>query len=362
MQHPIRSTHPQVAPRPRPTTRNNLSSTQIRDRRLGDTVRNTPIALRPVYGQPHQDILNQTNPLNLYVNPIYRLGFQPCTNARLSLRHQLTRIRDPTQFHHSFNTQFPISYSLPVHEWPTPGYRPFVYPMNRELSRHSVHRVHIPQPGDRASVGGRAVVLDTHINVPVVSRAVNNLLLQLIETTRMTTIRRIWHQNQRQTDDPNGSVAALLLTLPTTSLTPTSIALLALLIRRSTLRQPLRNVLRITRIDVQLNRILTSTGCPRAKIRFPHPVTLLVQHPIRRIHPQMTPRPRTPTRQHLRGTKMIHWYRRNFVGDIRRHFGTVNHQRAGTELGHSDSNHVHIYSDSAGIISQPLTEASLDFC
>ncbi len=352
MQHPIRSTHPQVAPRPRPTTRNNLSSTQIRDRRLGDTVRNTPIALRPVYGQPHQDILNQTNPLNLYVNPIYRLGFQPCTNARLSLRHQLTRIRDPTQFHHSFNTRFPISYSLPVHEWPTPGYRPFVYPMNRGLSRHSVHRVHIPQPGDRASVGGRAVVLDTYINVPVVTRVVSDLLLQLIETTRMTTIHRLRHHNQTQSDNPNDSATALLLTLTTTSLTTTSITLLTLLIRRRTLSQPPRNTLRITRIDIQLNRILTRTRRNRTKIRLTHPVTLLMQHPIRHIHPQPTPRPRTTTRNKLRGTKLIN-HRGCFVRYRHTLTHTVAYQPFSHALRQTDTDYLNLQVVSTRLITQP---------
>ncbi len=120
----------------------------------------------------------------------------------------------------------------------------------------------------------------------------------------MTTIHRLRRQNQTQSDDPNDSVTALLLTLTTTRLTPTSITLLALLIRRRTLSQPPRNKLRITRIPIQLNRILTSTRTRVLEYRLPHPVTLLMQHPIRRIHPQPTPRPCPTTRQRLSTTKL----------------------------------------------------------
>ncbi len=122
--------------------------------------------------------------------------------------------------------------------------------------------------------------------------------------------------NRTQTNYPTNSVTTPLpLTLTATCLTPASITLLTLLMRRSTLSQPPRNKLRITRKPIQLNRILTSTRRHRTKIRLTHPITLLMQHPIRRIHPQPTPRPRTPTRNHLRSTQVRDRRLCNTVGD-----------------------------------------------
>ncbi len=112
------------------------------------------------------------------------------------------------------------------------------------------------------------------------------------------------HRTGRKLTTQNGSTAALLLTLPTTSLTTKGITLLTLLIRRNTLSQPLRNKLRITRKPIQLNRILTRARIRVLEHRLTHPITLLMQHPIRHIHPQPTPRPRTTTRNSLRTTKL----------------------------------------------------------
>ncbi len=262
----------------------------------------------------------------------------------------------PQQTSHSSSRPPPhvstITPSVPVNKRSFLDNTALVHPLDNELCWHSVHRVHVPKTSHRIRVGGRAVVLDTYIDVPVAARVVSNLLRQLVETTRMTTIHRLRHHNQTQSDNPNDSATALLLTLTTTSLTTTSITLLTLLIRRRTLSQPPRNTLRITRIYIQLNRILTRTGCPRAKIRFPHPVTLLMQHPIRRIHPQPTPRPCPTTRNKLRGTKLIN-HRGCFVRYRHTLTHTVAYQPFSHALRQTDTDYLNLQVVSTRLITQP---------
>ncbi len=170
---------------------------------------------------------------------------------------------------------------------------------------------------------------------------------------------RVCHGYGRTRIPPQlGSLAALPLTLTTTRLTPASITLLTLLIRRRTLSQPLRNKLRITRIYIQLNRILARTGCPRAKIRFPHPVALLVQHPIRSIHPQVAPRPRPTTRNNLRGTKMIHMSS-HLIIDIRGLPNTADHHPRHMMLHQPYAHHISVDSLTAYLF-QPARKTSFD--
>ena len=98
-------------------------------------------------------------------------------------------------------------------------------------------------------------------------------------------------------------LAGSTLTIPlTTTLPPLSL----LVIRGSLGRHPLRNPLRIPRKLIQLKRSITITHRVATNHRLTHPVRLLMQYPIRSLHPQMRPQPRTPMRIRLSPTEITH--------------------------------------------------------
>ncbi len=180
----------------------------------------------------------------------------------------------------------------------------------------------------------QTILLKTHRTTPLISRVMELsihrirrirqriLQIRIHRSTASTQPRLPLHRRVRlhmhnlpgirripRTRRTYSVTTALLLTLTTTSLTTTSITLTPLQLSLIPPTQPIRNKLIITRIPLQLTPTITR---PRTHItrsttenRLTHPITLLMQHPIRRIHPQPTPRPRTTTRNNLRTTKLI---------------------------------------------------------
>ncbi len=153
---------------------------------------------------------------------------------------------------------------------------------------------------------------------------------------------------------------ALTLLLRPPGLTTTRVGSLAPLVGRHTLRHPPRDVLRIPGMTLQLVGTGTRVRPPttrRVEHRLTHPVTLLVQHPLPRHHPQPAPRPRTQARHNLPLTQLRHEGINLMRWDHARPLPTT--RELGVKLLHQPDTHELDVNTLPVLLTQPVSQQPL---